>query len=291
MRWRLLPSLEPFAPLFHWGTRRFRWGERRGGMFVEIEGARAGETVERSWHLIAEGDDGPNVPVIGAAAVIRRLASGVRPEPGARSAAGEVTLADYEALFRTLQIRTGTREKDPTRPLYQRVLGPAWDALPEPIRAMHALDGEKTVRGMAEVERGRGPLVWLFAAVMGLPKAGREAPVEVRFTEERGGELWRRTFAGRSFRSFQEEGRGRDQHLVVERFGPVAVGMAAIVDGERLRLVIRRATLFGIPLPAFLRPSAGKTCERVDEQGRFRFEVEIIAPIAGLLVRYRGWLV
>jgi len=290
VRWRLLPSLEPFARLFHWGTRTFRWGERRGGMFVEIEGSRDAEIVRRSWHLIAEGDDGPNVPVIGAAAVIRRLADGVRPEPGAHPASGAVSLAEYEAVFSTLAITTGVRDEAQEGPLYARVLGSAWRDLPAPIRAMHDLAGEKVVRGEAEVERGRGPLAWLFATVMGLPRAGRDVPVEVRFSEERGGELWRRTFAGRSFRSFQEEGRGRNAHLVVERFGPVAVGMAAVVEGERLRLVIRRATLFGIPLPAFLRPSAGDTCERVDEHGRFRFEVEIVAPIPGLLVRYRGWL-
>ena len=38
VRLRLLPSLAFGAPLFHWAINRIRWGEHRGGMFVEIEG-------------------------------------------------------------------------------------------------------------------------------------------------------------------------------------------------------------------------------------------------------------
>lgn len=37
-----------------------------------------------------------------------------------------------------------------------------------------------------------------------------------------------RTFAGRTFRSWQREGRGRSQYLIDERFGPVSVGLALV---------------------------------------------------------------
>jgi hypothetical protein len=63
VRLRLLPSLTPLAPLFHAVLARLRWGDHRGGMFVEIEGTdAAGRTVRRSWHMLAEGDDGPLIP-------------------------------------------------------------------------------------------------------------------------------------------------------------------------------------------------------------------------------------
>ncbi|CAF4109205.1 unnamed protein product [Rotaria sp. Silwood2] len=39
VRWRLIPSLTPFAPLFHWATNIERWSEHRSGMFVAIEGS------------------------------------------------------------------------------------------------------------------------------------------------------------------------------------------------------------------------------------------------------------
>ncbi len=38
VRLRLIPTLSPLAPLFHFATNHVRWGEHRGGMFVEVEG-------------------------------------------------------------------------------------------------------------------------------------------------------------------------------------------------------------------------------------------------------------
>jgi hypothetical protein len=38
VRLRLLPSLSPFARLFHLVTNVLRWGEHRGGMFVLVRG-------------------------------------------------------------------------------------------------------------------------------------------------------------------------------------------------------------------------------------------------------------
>ena len=294
VRLKILPSLTPLAELLHWGSTVFTWGEHRGGMFVEIEGEGPAGAVRRAWHLVAEGEDGPFIPSIGAATVIRRVLDGAGPKPGARPAAGEVTLQDYEAVFDTLHIQTGVWSAAPaSAPLYQRVLGEAWDRLPASIRAMHDLDGEKTVSGEATVIRGKGPLAWLTGLVMGFPKAGEGVPVTVKFTAQtlgsRGGELWRRTFAGQSFQSFQEDGRGRSEGLVVERFGPIRIAMAVLVEGERLMLVIRRVTVFGIPLPSWLRP--GGVAYEHTADGRFNFFVEIRAPLAGLIVGYRGWLV
>ncbi|MER8938657.1 hypothetical protein NKH82_04010 [Mesorhizobium sp. M0915] len=38
----LIGSLSPLAPLMHQATNRLRWGEPRGGMFVEVEGSPRG---------------------------------------------------------------------------------------------------------------------------------------------------------------------------------------------------------------------------------------------------------
>ena len=180
VRLRLLPSLEPLAGLLHWGSRTLVWGEHRGGMFVEIEGEGAMGPVKRAWHLVAEGDDGPFIPSIGAAIVVQRMSGGLAPKPGARPAAGELGLADYEAVFDTLSIHTGVwDEPPPGAPLYRRMLGDAWDRLAAPIRALHELSGEKVVTGEATVIRGRGPLAWLAGLVMGFPRAGERVPVTV----------------------------------------------------------------------------------------------------------------
>ena len=87
VRWRRVRSLVPMAPLFASAMRLLRWGEHRGGMFVEIEGAdSAGKPVTRSWHLVAEGDDGPYIPAMAIAAIIVKVLDGRPPAPGARAA-------------------------------------------------------------------------------------------------------------------------------------------------------------------------------------------------------------
>ena len=64
--------------------------------------------------------------------------------------------------------------------------------------------------------------------------------------------------------------------------------MGADFDEGRLSLVLRRWSVFGIPLPLWLCPRAS-AYEGV-ENGRFHFHVEIGHPLIGLIVRYQGWL-
>jgi len=76
----LIRSLSPLAPLMHWATNHLRWGEHRGGMFVEVEGIdRAGRPARRSWHLLAEGRDGPLIPSMAVEALVRKALAGEMP--------------------------------------------------------------------------------------------------------------------------------------------------------------------------------------------------------------------
>ncbi|MEA2955569.1 MAG: hypothetical protein QOJ58_1066 [Alphaproteobacteria bacterium] len=174
-------------------------------------------------------------------------------------------------------------------PLYRRILGEAWDSLPEPLQVMHDVTSERTADGVAVVERGSGLLARLVAFVIGLPPAGADIPITVSFRARRGREYWQRNFAGRAFASVQEQGRGRFERLVCERFGPLNVGMALVCESERLRFVVRRWCVWGVPLPRALAPR-GDSYEFA-EAGRFHFHVEIAHPFTGLIVRYRGWLI
>ena len=111
VRLGLVRSLSPLAPLMHFVSSKCGWGEHRGGMFVTVTGRTAGgATVQRSWHLLAEGDDGPMIPAMAVEAVIRGLLAGRSPRPGARAAMRDVELADYERLFARRRIYTGTRD-------------------------------------------------------------------------------------------------------------------------------------------------------------------------------------
>ncbi|OWV64654.1 saccharopine dehydrogenase [Rhizobium sp. R339] len=290
VRWRLLPSLAPFSRLMQRASHAFARGEHRGGMFVQASGIdAAGKRLTAGWHLIAEGDDGPFIPAIAAEVLVRRLLAGERPAPGARAAAGELRLADFEAAFRRFSITTGMRREceAEAQPLYRQILGITFDRLPPAVAAIHA-GGARTASGRARIERGGGWLARVVARLIGFPKAGKDVPVTVRFAAEGDREIWTRTFGDKSFRSILMEGKGRDRHLLAEVFGPFRVLIALVPEGERLRLVVRGWRFCGIPLPLLLAPG-GETYEE-ERDGRFHFHVEIGGPLTGLVVRYTGWL-
>jgi hypothetical protein len=285
----LIGSLLPLAPPMHMATNRLRWGEHRGGMFVEVEGADEANTpVKRSWHLLAEGSDGPLIPSMAVEALVRKTLDGHAPSPGARAAVHDLELEDYDRLFASKTIHTGFRDEaaEKDKPLYAALLGDAWQDLPREIRAMH--DGTAAAQGRANVERGRNMLGRLVASVVGFPKASADIPIDVRFDAGDDGEVWTRTFGEHSFSSRQFAGRGRSQRLLCERFGPLTFAMALVSGDGRLSLVLRRWSIFGLPLPMWLCPRSA-SFETV-EGGRFRFHVEISHPLTGLIVRYRGWL-
>jgi hypothetical protein len=290
VRLKLLPSLLPLAPLIYRVINIVRWGEHRGGMFVSVEGiTKGGQAIERSWHLLAEGDDGPLIPSMAAAAIIRGCLAGRRPAAGARSAATDLELSDYEPLFKERAIYTGFRVPlPPDMPLYRRVLGDAWQSLPPPLAAMHDLAGDLTAEGVAAVERGRGALARLLGFMFGFPRSGEAVPIKVSFHAAHGREHWRRSFAGRSFSSVQFAGHGRCDRLLCESFGPATFALALVIDDGKLRLVLRRWSVLGLPLPLTLAPRAD-AYESADD-GRFNFHVEMAHPLTGLIVRYRGWL-
>ena len=289
VRRHLLPNLSPLAPLMHFATNRLRWGEHRGGMFVEVEGANsAGKRMKRSWHLLAEGDDGPLIPSMAVEAIVRNTLLGQPPLPGARASVRDLELDAYERLFANKSIYTGIRDAGAEGPLYQRILGGAWHDLPAAIRDIHDVDDLVTAGGRARVERGRSLLARLVCAVIGFPATNPDTPVRVQFGVAKHAETWTRTFGSEQFTSRQFAGRRRSERLLCERFGPLTFAMALVVEGERLVLVLRRWSAFGVPLPLWL-------CPRSDsyesaEGGRFNFHVAISHPVTGPIIRYDGWL-
>ncbi len=292
VRWRLIPSLTPAAKLFYHAINLLRWGEHRGGMFVAVEGiGDQGQTIMRSWHLLAEGSDGPLIPSMAIEAIIRHMLEGKIPPFGARAATKDLELTDYEALFTRRTIYTGSRDDSPVQslPLYQYILGDAWHQLPASIGAMHDLHTTKSVEGFATVTRGKNIFAKIIAKLFGFPKAGSNIPVRVDFSVKNGKEYWQRTFAEKTFLSIQSQGHGRYANLICERFGLCNFGLAIVADGTKLHLIIRRWDILGIPLPLCLAPG-GHSYESEDGD-KFHFHVEITLPFIGLVVRYEGWLV
>lgn len=111
VRIRCLPSLVFLAPIFHFVLNILRWGEHRGGMFVEVTGRdKHNRERTKSWHLIAEGDDGPYIPAMALQALVLKCINGATPKPGARPGTLDLELEDYEVLFSQRQIFTDIHE-------------------------------------------------------------------------------------------------------------------------------------------------------------------------------------
>jgi saccharopine dehydrogenase-like NADP-dependent oxidoreductase len=282
-----LPPLTPLSGLFYKMLNLMKFGEHRGGMFVRAKGLKSGEDVEQSWHLLAEGDDGPYIPSMAIEAIIRKLIDGDRPEPGARAALRALELSDYDRLFAGRSIHTGFRTpSNKNDPIFRQVLGAAFETLPAPVKLLHSARQARKWAGHADVVRGTSWMAGVICRLIGFPDAATRIPVHVVLSPEDGRETWVRTFAGRSFVSILKCGRGKNEFLMIERFGHVRVALALVIDGDRLLFVPRSWSLFGVPLPRFLLP-AGRSYETARD-GRFCFDVEIAMPLVGLIVAYKG---
>ena len=72
------------------------WGSDVGGMHLRVEGLDAeGTWRSRLWHLLAIRGDGPYVPTLAAAALVRRFLEGALPQRGAMPCVGLLTLDDF----------------------------------------------------------------------------------------------------------------------------------------------------------------------------------------------------
>jgi saccharopine dehydrogenase-like NADP-dependent oxidoreductase len=284
----LLRSLVPLARPMRVVADWFRSaGTGRGGMMVAAQGIdRDGRAVVATWALIAGEADGPHVPVLPALAVVRALAEGRLARTGAMACAGLIPLSDFARDFAHLHIVTRTRMRP--QALIARVVGASFERMPAPVRAAHLVDERLRLAGRASVGGAASPLGRLLARLIGFPPAAADVPVSVEMRVERDGETWTRDFGGCTFRSRLAPG-GRPGRAT-ERFGALTFDLVLAAGPDGLDLTITGGRLGPLPLPRLLLPRSAAT-ERVDGDGRFRFDVPISLPGVGQLVHYRGWLV
>ena len=279
-------SLAKYAGLFHWSRGLFKYGVHRGGMLVRAANQRG----EASWHLIAEGDHGPRIPALPVVALIRKMLRGETMPNGAFSGDEIIALDDLAPEFAQLDITYGLQFDSADTPVYEKIMGEAYARFHAAIAELHRT-GEKVriFKGHCDVTRGRNPLSHIVAAVMGFPKSGTDVPVTVTVTPDTEGETWERNFNGKTFSSHHSSGTGKWARHVTERFGPIRIQMAILEEDGNLRIDTRGWSLFGLPLPNFLKP-AGDVYETQDEHGRFVFHVDLKALLFGRLCKYHGWL-
>jgi len=173
---------------------------------------------------------------------------------------------------------------------FEALLGADFARLPEPVRRLHGLSRDIDTAGRAEIITVPGLLPWLICRFDGLPRPGNDVPVTVAFHVDcRGGEYWRRRFAGRRYATgFAVGGRGREG-LLLERFFPFQLYHRLTPRSDGLAWLLVGWRLLGIPLPRWTLPIVN--CFESADGERFRFDIDVRFPIVGPVIHYRGWLI
>ena len=250
-----LPSFAAMSPLFYRILNLMKFGEHRGGMFVEVSGKRSGALVSRSWHLLAEGDDGPYIPSMAIESVVRGWMDGRRPALGARAATAELELSDYDKLFANRTIYHAVREPaNEATPIFEQILGSAFRELPDQLQKFHSSTENRSWTGEAEKIASRNIFGKLIAKIIGFPTRDGRSSVEVQVSTDGKGELWQRRFGDVRFQSYLQPGSDKNEHLMTERFGVAKFAMALVFKGGKLWFIPRNWTFFGLPMPRFLMP-------------------------------------
>lgn len=167
--------------------------------------------------------------------------------------------------------------------LFPKLLGPGFETLPPRVRALHLHEGVQRLSGEVEVVRGIGWLSRLCAWATRLPPAGN-APIMVEIVALPGHERWIRHVAGHAMpsRLWSRDG------LLCEKLGLATFAFRLCVEDSAILWRVERVHVFGLPLPRTWFDGVG-ACES-ERDGRYNFDVCAALPLAGLLVRYRGWL-
>ena len=169
-------------------------------------------------------------------------------------------------------------------PLFRRLLGDRFDALPGPVRALHDRETGAVSIGRGSVRGATSRLIRGLAAALGLPAPADDVEVRVEIVPDGAGEVWTRRFGSRTMRSRLGARNGR----LIELLGPAAFEFSLTASPLGLDWTLERFCILGLPLPAAW--CAGiVAAERADRE-RYCFDVRASLPGVGLLVHYRGWL-
>lgn len=177
-----------------------------------------------------------------------------------------------------------------TSELISRWFGPAFGQLHPLLQALHHEGG--VLQGSADIEFGNGAAGWLgrrVARKMGLPAVAGTVPLEVTISHTQTELVWERRFGSHApmVSRFEPVGQWPDGHFR-ECTGTLQFELAVdIADGGWTWRPLR-ARMHGIHVPLRLLPRS-HAFKRI-EHGAYRFDVAVIAPGLGLLVRYAGLL-
>jgi hypothetical protein len=172
---------------------------------------------------------------------------------------------------------------------FQCVLGDSFKQLPAAVRRFHSLVEGITASGRADITTAPGLAAWLICRIAGLPQPGRDVAVTVSIRPDgRGGEHWQRRFGARRYSSTMRASENGAELLLAERLGLFELSHRLTPRTVGLRWSLVRWRLLKIPLPAWTLPTI--ECMESGEQQRFYFDIDVVFPIVGPVIHYRGFV-
>ncbi|MBE1282603.1 MAG: DUF4166 domain-containing protein [Rhodobacteraceae bacterium] len=157
--------------------------------------------------------------------------------------------------------------------------------LPRAVTELHSHSGHYC--GLCEIERGRGPFVWMLLWLGRFQRAGEDVPVSLDVRHDGQVWTWHRNFGGHVTASILSH--DPQHNCVVERMGALKMCLKPVFQGGQIHVSLTRLTVFGLRCPRGFLP-VSETTESEDAQKRYHFDVAARLPVLGLLIRYRGWL-
>lgn len=166
-------------------------------------------------------------------------------------------------------------------------VGASWTEIGEPLATMHNPRSPLRGTGVFAVRWGRTIRARLLAALLRLPRAGRRVQASLAIVPSRPETEWRRTFGNSTLRTTQSA----CEIGMRERFGPLELTFELHGAPGRLRFVQSAAAVrlgcLRLRLPRWLALRVrGRARNRPD--GRVRAEVQVSAPLFGLVLTYEG---
>ncbi len=146
-----------------------------------------------------------------------------------------------------------------------------------------AHQGESTLQGTVFVRRG-GFLAKCICHLFSFPKENEKTRLIVRCQHTPTSMRWRRKFDALKMESdFTQSGE-----YLVERLGPLALYLKAKERSGSLEYDFVKTKFLNIPLPKFIGPNI--VAYEKEEDGQYRFFVEVTMAFVGTVISYGGKL-
>ncbi len=260
-------------------------GTDAGAMHVSVSGTTPeGGQRTATWQLVATHGDGPFVPTLAAAALVRQLQHDAAALVGARPCVGLLSLQDFARESEGLHIAMTEASATDHLSLYERVLGSGYARLPAAVKRFHRLRGRHVLHGEVQTLAPESLPARLLALCLGTPRRAGSGPLRFVLDASAEAEAWTRHFPTQTMTSRMRLVAGSIQ----ENLGAARLSFGLSVAEGRLRMELLGLRFLGLPCPRWLMPSI--VAEETGQDERLQFHVVASLPLLGRVAGYHGHL-